>query len=114
MAGLAFSYVKAREAIMLMFEVHMDYAARPSVLFNIRDRFSDFLKHSAAAGKADYPSNLESLLNQAGVKLVLSDKNDPDGAGFVQCRTAFFVAGARGCVNICFVSWTMSFRGPPL
>ena len=99
-----------------MFEVQMDYAAHPSVLYNIRDSFSNFLKHSAAAGKADYPSNLESLLNQGGVKLVLSDKNDPDGAGFMQSRTAFYVDGAKGCVNIFvfllddFFSWTAIIR----
>ena len=80
----------------------MDHTARPSVLFNIRDSFSDFLK-DASEGKEDYPNNLESLLNQGGVKLILSDKNDPDGAGFIQWRTAFYVAGADGAVKNLFL-----------
>jgi hypothetical protein len=91
--------------------VQLDHAARPSVLFNIRDSFSDFLKETAA-DKEGYPNNLESLLNKGGVKLVMSDKNDPDGAGFIQWRTAFYVAGAEGCVKNFFLllddffSWT--------
>ena len=52
--------------------------------FNIRDSLSDLLK-KASAEKEGYPNSLESLLNKGGVKLVLPDKNDPDGAGFVQC-----------------------------
>ena len=90
----------------------MDHAARPSVLFNIRDSFSDFLK-DMSEGKEDYPNNLESLLNKGGVKLILSDKNDPDGAGFIQWRTAFYVAGAEGSVKNLFLllddffSWKM-------
>ena len=103
---------QAFAALMLIIAVQLDHAARPSVLFNIRDSFSDFLK-DASEGKEDYPNNLESLLNQGGVKLILSDKNDPDGAGFIQWRTAFYVAGANGSVkNLLlllddFFSWKM-------
>ena len=80
----------------------MDHAARPSVLFNIRDSLSDFLKE-ASADKEEYPNNLESLLNKGGVKLIMSDKKDPDGAGFMQWRTAFYVAGAEGSVKNLFL-----------
>ena len=67
-----------------LWQVQLDHPARPSALFNLRDSLSDFLKESAAE-KEGYPNSLEGLLNQGGVKLVLSDKNDPEGAGFVQC-----------------------------
>ena len=69
-----------------LWQIQLDHSARPSVLFNLRDGFSDFLKESAAK-KQGYPSSLDSLLNQGGVGLVLSDKNDPDGAGFIQSAT---------------------------
>jgi hypothetical protein len=98
--------------IILIIEVQLDHAARPSVLFNIRDSLSDFLKE-VSADKEGYPNSLESLLNKGGVKLVMSDKNDPDGAGFIQWRTSFYVAGAEGCVKNFFLllddffSWKM-------
>jgi len=82
-------------------------------MFSIRDSFSDFLK-DVSASKEGYPNNLENLLTTGGVKLVMSDKNDPDGAGFIQWRTAFYVAGADGCVKNLFLllddffSWTFT------
>ena len=63
--------------------MQLDHPARPSALFNLRDGLSDFLREKSAE-EGDYPNSIESLLNKGGVKLVLSDKNDPDGAGFVQ------------------------------
>ena len=66
--------------------------------YNFRDGFLDFLK-AASADKEGYPNSLDILLKEGGVKLVLSSKDDPDDAGFVQWRTAFYVAGADGCVE---------------
>ena len=66
-----------------LYQVQMAHDARPSILFNLRDSFGDFLKE-ASAEKEGYPSSLEVLLNDGGIKLVLTDKDDPENAGFVQ------------------------------
>ena len=64
-------------------QVQLAHDARPSILFNIRDSFGDFLKEIAEK-KEGYPSSLDGLLNEGGIKLVLTDKADPDNVGFVQ------------------------------
>ena len=66
-----------------LYQVQLAHDARPSILFNLRDSFGDFLKEIAEK-KEGYPSNLDSLLNGGGTKLVLTDKTDPDNVGFVQ------------------------------
>ena len=53
------------------------------MLFNLRDSFGDFLKEVSAEDK-DYPSGIDELQNMGGIKLVLTNKNDPDNVGFVQ------------------------------
>ena len=66
-----------------LYQAQIAHDARPSLLFNLRDSFGDFLKEVSAEDK-DYPSGLEELQNMGGIKLVLTDKNDPDNIGFVQ------------------------------
>ena len=39
------------------------------------------------------PANVRELEDAVGVRLVVSDKTDPDDAGFVQWRVGFYVAG---------------------
>ena len=62
-----------------------------SQVFGIRESFQDFLK-GAGAKSEDVPQKLEDLA-ASGIRLVITDKNDPDGVGFVQWRVAFYVAG---------------------
>ena len=69
-----------------LYQVQIAHDARPSVLFNLRDSFSDFLKEISDEDKR-YPSSFDELLNVGGVKLVLTDKNDPENVGFVQSTT---------------------------
>ena len=65
----------------------MEHGARPSCLFDCRASFNDFLKEmSAEADNEGYPNSLETLQAKAGVKLVLSDRNDPDNVGFVPIK----------------------------
>ena len=54
---------------------------------------------AASADKEGYPNSLETLLDRGGVKLVVSDKNDPDEVGFIQWRTAFYVVGPQGSMK---------------
>ena len=54
---------------------------------HVRDSFQDFLKEAAAESEG-IPTTLDQL-QDAGVRLVISDKQDPDGVGFVQWRCVF-------------------------
>ena len=66
-----------------LYQVQIAHDARPSILFNLRDSFGNFLKAMSTEDK-DYPSSIDELLNVGGIKLVVADKNDPDNVGFVQ------------------------------
>ena len=39
------------------------------------------------------PANVQELERQVGVRLVVADRTDPEEVGYVQWRTAFYVAG---------------------
>ena len=66
-----------------LYQAQIAHDARPSILFNLRDSFGDFLKEISVEDK-NYPSSIDELLNIGGIKLVLTDKNDPENVGFVQ------------------------------
>ena len=119
-AGDVWSNFESTDAAL--YQVQIDHAARPSVapgssffpvacvrdmlhrrcwywrmffgfpqVFGIRESFQDFLK-DAGSKSEDVPQKLEDLA-ASGIRLVITDKNDPDGVGFVQWRVAFYVAG---------------------
>ena len=69
----------------------MDHACRPSALMYLRDGFNEFLRAANAENDA-VPIDVPSLMD-LGIRLVIADTNDPDGAGFVQWRVCFYVAG---------------------
>ena len=69
----------------------MDHACRPSALMYLRDAFNEFLRAAKAENDA-VPIDVASLMD-LGIRLVISDAIDPDGAGFVQWRVCFYVAG---------------------
>ena len=66
-----------------LYQAQIAHDARPSILFNLRDSFGDFLKEISVEDK-NYPSSIDELSNIGGIKLVLTDKNDPENVGFVQ------------------------------
>ena len=58
----------------------------------MRDSFADFLREAHA--KVDgIPATIRELEDEIGVRLVIADKQDPDGVGFAPWRVAFYVAG---------------------
>ena len=75
-----------------LWQVQVEHAAQRAVTFQMRDAFNDFLA-SAHAADSTVPPTLQDLENVAGVRLVVADRTDPEGAGFVQWRPAFYVAG---------------------
>ena len=75
-----------------VWQIQMEHAARPSVLFDQISAWGDFLK-KAHAEDASTPASLSELTGQCGCKLVISDSSDPESVGFVQWRSAWYVAG---------------------
>ena len=39
------------------------------------------------------PGSVQELERQVGVRLVVADRTDPEEIGYIQWRTAFYVAG---------------------
>ena len=50
------------------------------------------------------PCTGQDLGRQLGCRLVVADRTDPEGVGYVQWRTAWYVAGRR--VALCAIAVT--------
>ena len=67
-----------------LYQVQVAHEACPSVLLNPLESFQEFLKEiSCQPGKEFYPDSTDMLLHDGGVRLVLTDNDDPDSVGFV-------------------------------
>ena len=89
-AGDCWAQYEGTEAAL--YQVQMKHDARPSALFDLNRSFGDFLK-AAHADNDDVPTSPQDL-QQCGIKLILTDAQDPDGVGtFVHWRPAFYVVG---------------------
>jgi hypothetical protein len=53
------------------------------------------LKGANTKSEGEIPATLDDLVS-SGIRLVISDKNDPDGVGYIQWRCAFYCAGDEG------------------
>ena len=51
------------------------------------------IEHRTHADEASMPASVQELERQVGVRLVVADRTDPEEVGYVQWRTAFYVAG---------------------
>ena len=74
-----------------LWQVQIKHAAQRSITFQIRDGFNDYLKAVHGSGNS-MPTNLKDLEKHVGIRLVVSDTKDPEDVGFVQWRSAFYVA----------------------
>ena len=89
-AGDCWSQYEGTDAAL--YQVQMVHDARPSCLFDLNRSFGDFLK-TVHAEDDSMPVTLQDM-QSSGIKLVLTDSQDPDGVGtFVQWRAAFYVVG---------------------
>jgi len=86
-----------KEGIQL-WQVQVSHEARPSITFGIVDEFNLFLRKAHARDNAT-PATLTDLQQRAGIKLVLTDRTDPEDVGFVQWRVAFYVGGPETALN---------------
>ena len=82
-----------KETQTKLWQVQVDHDARPSISINIVNQFNEFLKDNATKSPG-LPDSVQKLQQDAGIKLVLANTEDPDGIGtFVQYRVAFYMAG---------------------
>ena len=89
-AGDCWAQYEGTEASL--YQVQLQHEARPSCLFDLVRSFGDFLK-AVHTENESVPITMQDL-QQCGIKLVLTDAQDPDGVGtFVQWRAAFYVVG---------------------
>ena len=51
------------------------------------------IEHRTHADEESMPASVQELERQVGVRLVVADRTDPEEVGYVQWRTAFYVAG---------------------
>ena len=72
-----------------LFQVQIRHDAQRPITFDMRTSFNDFLR---AAYKQDsrIPCNLAELERACAVRLIVTDRADPDDVGFIQWRTAFY------------------------
>ena len=64
-------------------------------LARLRESLNDFLKGANTKSEGDIPATIDDL-QSSGIRLVISDEQDPDAVGFIQWRCAFYVAGDEG------------------
>ena len=89
-AGDSWSQYEGTDASI--YQIQMKHDARPSCLFDLNRSFGDFLK-AMHADDESMPATLQDM-QSCGIKLVLTDSQDPDGVGtFVHWRAAFYVVG---------------------
>jgi len=76
------------------FQCQISHNAKRSITFGMYDSFNDFLK-IAARENAAVPPSLQHLYAEAGWKLVVSDRADPESVGFQPWRVAFYCTDVR-------------------
>eukprot|EP00973_Karenia_brevis_P041718 5773832-Karenia_brevis.AAC.1 len=81
-----------------VWQVQMQHEARPSITFGIMDEMNSFLRKRNAKDNG-FPASLKELQEEAGIRLVLTDRTDPDEVGYIQWRVAFYVAGDEGSLQ---------------
>ena len=69
-----------------LYQVQIAHEARPSIVFNLWNSFEELLKEKSA-DQPGYPISIAALADESGIKLVITDNNDPDHVGFVTSVT---------------------------
>ena len=82
-----------KDSIVKLWQVQIEHDARPSISVSIVRQFDEYLKDNAKTTPG-MPDSVQKLQQEAGIKLVLTNTEDPDSIGtFVQYRAAFYDAG---------------------
>ena len=76
-----------------LYQIQIQHLAQRAVTFQMRDSFNDFLRATHAGDNA-IPATLQRLETAAGVRLIVTDRADPDDVGYIQWRVAFYATDA--------------------
>ena len=76
-----------------LYQIQIQHLAQRAVTFQMRDSFNDFLRATNAGDNA-IPATLQRLESAAGVRLIVTDRADPDDVGYIQWRVAFYATDA--------------------
>jgi len=62
-----------------LWQIQLEHDARPSVSVNIVASLNDFLKEASKNSSGSVPDTVQKLQSEAGIKLTLTNMDDPDG-----------------------------------
>lgn len=79
---------------MLSLNLHQ---AQRSITFQMRESLNDFLREQHAVDE-QFPSTMRELEQSAGIRLVITDRADPDDVGFIQWRVALYATNLMNCL----------------
>jgi len=72
-----------------LYQIQLTHDAQRSIMFDIRNSFNDWLSKSHE-NNPTIPENLQQLEKETAVRMVVTDRTDPDGVGLQPWRTAFY------------------------
>eukprot|EP00973_Karenia_brevis_P069817 9707026-Karenia_brevis.AAC.1 len=96
-AADVWSAYEGKEGVQL-WQVQMQHDARPGITYGIIDDMNSLLREKHAQDDS-IPASLRELQDKGGIKLVLTDRTDPDEVGYVPYRLAFYVAGGQNALS---------------
>ena len=92
-----------------LYQVQISHQAQRSVTWAMRDSFNDFLRAGHSADNA-MPATLQQLESAAGVRLVVTDRADPDDVGYQQWRVAFYCVDLNNFLVLLDSFWKFKER----
>ena len=60
-----------------LWQIQLEHNAQQNILYQLGNAFDEFLREESGSKKG-YPKSIDELVNGGGVKLLFSDKNDPE------------------------------------
>lgn len=92
-----------------LYQVQVSHQAQRSVCWSLRDSFNDFLRAAHSANNT-MPATLQQLEAAAGVRLVVTDRADPEDVGFVQWRAGFYCVDLNNFLVLLDSFWKFKER----
>jgi len=81
-----------------LYQVQIRHEAPRSLCYQFQAKFADFCKNTEGV-----PDTLAEL-QEHGIRLIIGDKNDPEGCRFVQWRPCFYIVGHKDSLyNFCLL-----------
>ena len=97
------------EKEMPLFQVQVSHQAQRSVTWSMRESFNEFLRAGHMTNNS-LPASLQQLEIAAGVRLVVTDRSDPEDVGFQQWRVAFYCVDLNNFLLLLDSFWKFKER----